>query len=205
MFNLPKLPYKYDALIPYIDEKTMRIHHTKHHQGYVDNLNDALESLPKWKNKDITEILRNVDQIPQDIRQSVINNGGGHANHSLFWQILTPDEESHNAKQEFKVIQAIEDKWGLQNFKTKFSQAALGQFGSGWGWLVVNEHKELEIISTANQDSPLMVNKVPILGIDVWEHAYYLQYQNKRANYIENFWQIVDWSRVNELFVACQV
>jgi len=205
MFNLPKLPYKYDALTPFIDEKTMRIHHTKHHQGYINNLNDTLADLPEWKNKDIDEILINIDEIPQDIRQLVINNGGGHANHSFFWQILTPNDQKQASMSELKIIQAIEAKWGLKDFKEQFSQTAVSQFGSGWGWLVVNEQKELEIISTANQDSPLMISKIPILGIDVWEHAYYLQYQNKRADYIENFWQIVNWSRVNELFVACQV
>jgi len=161
--------------------------------------------LPEWKNKDIDEILINIDEIPQDIRQLVINNGGGHANHSFFWQILTPNDQKQASMSELKIIQAIEAKWGLKDFKEQFSQTAVSQFGSGWGWLVVNEQKELEIISTANQDSPLMISKIPILGIDVWEHAYYLQYQNKRADYLENFWQIVNWSRVNELFVACQV
>jgi len=195
-YNLPKLPYKYDALEPYIDEQTMQIHHTKHHQGYVDKLNKAIEGteLEDWE---IEEILKNIEKVEDKIRQAVINNGGGHANHSLFWQILSPEK----TEPEGKLLEAINKKFdSLENFKIKFSEAATTRFGSGWAWLVLNEKKELQIISTPNQDSPLSQNKTPILGLDVWEHAYYLRYQNRRPEYIEAFWKIINWKKVSEFY-----
>jgi len=194
---LPDLPYEYDALEPSIDEQTMRIHHDKHHAGYVVKLKVALEKHPDFLGKDVEEILRDINNVPEDIRQSVINNGGGHFNHSLFWEILSPEQKQFGGE----VATAINDTFGgFDEFKEKFNKVAATRFGSGWAWLVVSENKELEVLSTANQDSPLMQGKTPILGLDVWEHAYYLKYQNKRPEYVEAFWNVVNWDRVNELF-----
>ncbi len=197
MFKLPKLAYKYDDLEPYIDEQTIHIHHDKHHQGYVNKLNAALEDQPLWQEKSLADILASVDQLPQEITQAVINNGGGHANHSLYWQIMSPNA---NQQLDNDVVTVIEDKWGMDVFKNEFTKTALGQFGSGWGWLVVNEQGELILRATANQNSPLMDGHTPILGVDVWEHAYYLKYQNKRADYLQNFWQVINWEKVDQLY-----
>ena len=198
MFKLPNLPYSFDALEPYIDAKTMEIHHNKHHQTYVDKLNDALNET-KFADLEITEILKNIEKIPQDKKQAVINHGGGHSNHSLFWEIMTFDAKKKYFKG--KIAEEIKKTYGsFENFKEQFTKMALGIFGSGWIWLVVNSKNKLEIISTKNQDSPLMENKIPIIGLDVWEHAYYLKYQNKRAEYISGWWNVVNWKKVEELF-----
>lgn len=197
VYELPKLPYAFDALEPYIDEKTMHIHHGKHHAAYVSKLNAAIEGT-EWEDMEIEELLGVVDDIPEDIKQTVINNGGGHANHSLFWEILSGDGGS---EPEGDLADAINEKFeSFEEFKDLFSKEALGRFGSGWAWLVVNEEGELEVISTKNQDSPLMSGMVPILGLDVWEHAYYLKYQNKRPDYVEAFWNVVNWEKVAENF-----
>ncbi|MBY6270908.1 MAG: superoxide dismutase [Caldibacillus debilis] len=192
-FQLPALPYAYDALEPYIDKETMNIHHTKHHNTYVTNLNSALEGHPELLNKSVEELIQNLDQVPESIRTAVRNNGGGHANHSLFWQILSPNGGGEPTGE---LREAIEKKFGsFTAFKDEFTKAATGRFGSGWAWLVVN-NGELEVLSTPNQDNPLMEGKTPILGLDVWEHAYYLKYQNRRPEYIAAFWNIVNWDEV---------
>ncbi len=198
MFKLPNLPYSFDALEPHIDAKTMEIHHDKHHQTYVDKLNLAVKGT-KFENMEISELLKNIKKVPKKIRQAVINHGGGHANHSLFWEIMTPDAK----KKEFRGESAEEIKktfGSFENFKEQFTNLALGVFGSGWVWLVINNEDKLEIISAKNQDSPLIENKIPLLGLDVWEHAYYLKYQNKRAEYISTWWNVVNWEKVEELF-----
>jgi Fe-Mn family superoxide dismutase len=197
MYKLPKLNYEYKDLSPQIDAKTMKIHHTKHHQGYVDKLNQALRHHPELQKKDINQLLSEIRQVPAQIRQQVINFGGGHANHSLYWQIMKP---GGSELEEGKLQDAINERWDQNNFKQKFIDNALSRFGSGWGWLVVNKDRQLELISTANQNSPLMDGYQPILGVDVWEHAYYLNYQNKRADYLAAFWEVIDWKQVGQLF-----
>jgi len=193
-YELPDLPYDYNALEPYIDAKTMEVHHDKHHAGYVDKLNKALEGHDELQEKDIVDLLKQIDVVPDEIKQNVINNGGGHANHSLFWEILSSNSEIGKFKE------VIEEKFGsFEEFKTKFKEKALNRFGSGWVWLVV-DNGELNIIDTMNQDSPFMIGFIPILGLDVWEHAYYLKYQNKRADYIDAFWNVVNWEKVEELY-----
>lgn len=200
-FSLPKLSYAYDALEPHIDAKTMEIHHTKHHNGYVTKANAALEG-HDFASKPVEEVLRNIDQVPADIKQAVINNGGGHANHSLFWSILSPNG---GGKPTGELAEAINSAFGsFEEFKEKFSNTSAGRFGSGWGWLVVNPAGKLEILSTANQDSPLMDGHTPIMGLDVWEHAYYLNYQNRRPDYISAFWNVVDWNKVNERYTSAK-
>lgn len=193
--TLPTLPYAYGALEPYIDARTMEIHHTKHHQAYIDKLNAALESHPELQDRSVEELLTNLNDIPEDIRTAVRNHGGGHANHSLFWTLLKTGI-TMPAGLEDAIIQAF---GGVDQFKEQFAAAATGQFGSGWAWLVVS-NGALEIMATPNQDSPLSQGKLPILALDVWEHAYYLKYQNKRPDYITAFWNVVDWERVNELY-----
>ena len=192
-FTLPELGYAFDALEPYIDAKTMEIHHDKHHGAYVEKLNAALVKYPDWANKEVEEILKNIKDVPEDVRTAVQNNGGGHANHSMFWQTLKPG----GAKEPTgKIADVIKTNFGsLEEFKTHFTEAATGRFGSGWAWLVKAGDK-FGIYSTANQDSPLMEGKEPILGLDVWEHAYYLKYQNRRPEYIEAFWKVVNWDEV---------
>ena len=194
MFKLPELPYAYDALAPHIDERTMKIHHDKHHQGYVNKLNAALEGQEKLQQQSVAELLNNINQVPAEIRQDVINNGGGHANHSLYWTVMKPNpaEPSDDLKQ------ALDKFGGFEQFKQRFTEAALGQFGSGWAWLSYDQAEGLQVHSTANQDSPLLTGKNPILGVDVWEHAYYLNYQNKRADYIKAWWRVVDWAQVEK-------
>lgn len=196
-FQLPELPYAYDALEPHIDKETMNIHHTKHHNAYVTKLNAALDGHSEFEGQSIEDILKDLDKLPEDIRTAVRNNGGGHANHSLFWVTLSKDgggEPVGNVKQ------AIDEKFGsFDAFKDTFANAAATRFGSGWAWLVV-DNGELEVTSTLNQDSPISDGKSPILGLDVWEHAYYLKYQNKRPDYIDAFWNVVDWNKVEELY-----
>ena len=195
---LLSLPYGYGALEPYIDAKTMEIHHTKHHQTYVDKLNLALEKHPELFDKDLKELIRNINSVPEDIKTAVKNHGGGHLNHSLYWQIMTPNKSEREFKG--KITEKIIKTFGtFEEFKKKLTEAALGLFGSGWAWLVLNNNN-LEIITTPNQDSPLMQNKTPILGIDVWEHAYYILRQNRRNEYIEAFFNIINWKKINELF-----
>jgi Fe-Mn family superoxide dismutase len=195
-FTLPDLKFAFDALEPHIDKETMTIHHDKHHAGYVKKLNAALENTD-FADNPINDILKNIEQIPEDIRKAVINNGGGHSNHSLFWELLT--NESTTPSDE--LLEAINKKFeSLEKFKEQFANEAATRFGSGWAWLIINETGELEIRSTPNQDSPLMDNQTPILALDVWEHAYYLKYQNKRPDYIEAFWNVVNWNKVSELF-----
>jgi superoxide dismutase, Fe-Mn family len=200
-FELPQLPYAYDALEPHIDKETMNIHHTKHHQTYVTKLNDALAGQDEWLNKSVEEVISNLDQLPEAVRTAVRNNGGGHANHSLFWQILSPNGGGEPTGE---LAEAINKKFGsFEKFKEEFAAAAAGRFGSGWAWLVVNDG-ELEVTSTPNQDSPLMEGKTPILGLDVWEHAYYLKYQNRRPDYINAFWNVVNWDEVAKRYAAAK-
>lgn len=196
-FELPNLPYEFDALEPHIDKETMEIHHDKHHNTYVTKLNAAIEGTD-LENKSIEEIVANLDSVPSDIQTAVRNNGGGHLNHSLFWQILSP-----NSEEKGTVVDKIKEQWGsLDEFKDEFAKKAAGQFGSGWAWLVVDKDGKLEIVTTANQDNPITEGKTPILGLDVWEHAYYLKYQNKRPDYINAFWNVVNWEKVDELYNA---
>jgi len=194
--ELPKLDYDYDALEPHIDEKTMTIHHTKHHQGYVDKLNKAVEGTDS-EGKDVDELLKDLDAVPEDIRMAVRNNGGGHSNHSLFWKVIGPDA---GGEPSGKLGEAIKSKFGsFDAFKEEFSAAAATRFGSGWAWLVVSGG-ELEVVSTPNQDTPISEGKTPVLGLDVWEHAYYILRQNRRPEYIEAWWNVVNWEKVNENF-----
>lgn len=194
-FELPELPYAYDALEPHIDKETMEIHYTKHHNTYVTKLNDAVKGTD-LESKSIEDIIKNLDSVPEDKKTAVRNNGGGHLNHSLFWKLLTP--ETKELSGELK--EAIESKFGsVDKFKEEFEAAGAGRFGSGWAWLVVN-NGELEIVSTPNQDNPVTDGKTPILGVDVWEHAYYLKYQNKRPEYLKAFWNVVNWDKVSELY-----
>ena len=198
-FTLPKLSYAYDFLEPVIDAKTMEIHYTKHHQAYIDNLNKALEAFPELQKKKVEELLAdNLAIVPDTIKTAVRNNAGGHANHSLFWELLTSNKSDN--EQKGKVIEAIKKKFGsFDSFKAAFSDAAMKRFGSGWAWLVLS-NGELEIISTANQDSPIMEGKKPLLGLDVWEHAFYLHYMNKKADYVAAWWNIINWPQVNKLY-----
>ncbi|MBI2588802.1 superoxide dismutase [Candidatus Saccharibacteria bacterium] len=191
MFTLPQLGYEFDALEPHIDAKTMEIHHDKHHGAYVEKLNAALAKYPKLQSKTIEQLLSGIKDVPEDIRTAVQNNGGGHHNHTLFWESMKPGGGQN-------VPEAIHKTFGnLDDFKDKMTEAAIGRFGSGWAWLVKSRNN-LEVYSTANQDSPLMEGKTPILGLDVWEHAYYLKYQNRRPDYVEAWWQIVNWNVVSE-------
>ncbi|EOD6241786.1 superoxide dismutase [Enterococcus hirae] len=193
-YTLPDLPYAFDALEPYIDEETMHLHHDKHHNTYVTNLNAAIEKHPELGEKTIEELLSDIDAVPTDIKTAVRNNGGGHANHSFFWKIMAPNA---GGEPTGAIKEAIDEAFGdFATFKEEFKKAAAGRFGSGWAWLVM-ENGKLAITSTANQDSPLMEGKTPILGLDVWEHAYYLKYKNVRPDYIEAFWNVVNWEEVN--------
>lgn len=199
-YQLPPLAYSYEALEPYIDARTMEIHHTKHHQAYIDNLNKALEKHPELSDKSLKELITDLDKVPEEIRAAVRNHGGGHLNHSMFWETMTPDSGKNEFKD--KVAEMILSEFeSFEKFKECFTDLALKRFGSGWIWLVIGEDKKLEIMSTANQDSPLMENKSPILCLDLWEHAYYLKYQNKRADYISAWWNAVNWSKVNENYL----
>lgn len=198
--TLPDLPYAYDALEPYFDTETMTLHHDKHHATYVANTNTALEKYPEL-GENLEELLADVSSIPADIRQAVINNGGGHLNHALFWELLSPEKQEVSAD----VAAAIDGAFGsFAAFKEQFTAAATGRFGSGWAWLVVNKAGQLEITSTANQDTPISEGKQPILALDVWEHAYYLNYRNVRPNYIKAFFEIINWKKVSELYQAAK-
>ena len=193
--TLPQLPYPSDALEPYIDKQTMEIHHGKHHNAYVTNLNAALEKHPELASKSIEELLRGINSVPEDIRTAVRNNGGGHANHTMFWQIMGPKA---GGQPTGAVADALKSAFGsFDKFKEEFKKAAVGRFGSGWAW-VINQGGKLSIESTANQDSPLMEGKKIVMGIDVWEHAYYLKYQNRRPDYIDAWWNVVNWAEVNK-------
>ncbi|MDR9418668.1 superoxide dismutase [Gracilimonas sp.] len=192
-YSLPELPYDYDALEPYIDAETMKIHHTKHHQGYTNKVNAALEG-HEFADLDIEEVLRRIDEVPAGKKQAVINSGGGYANHNLFWTILSTNG---GGAPEGELADAINDTFGsFEDFKEEFANAAGGRFGSGWAWLSVDGSGNLIVHSTPNQDSPLMEGYTPILGLDVWEHAYYLNYQNRRPDYISAFWNVVNWDQV---------
>jgi superoxide dismutase, Fe-Mn family len=194
-FTLPPLPYPSDALEPHIDKTTMEIHHDKHHGTYVTNLNKALESAPELQNKTIEEILTSFTSVPEAIKTAVRNNGGGHANHSLFWNLLSP---KGGGAPKGDIESVITSNFGsFDSFKEKFNAAATGRFGSGWAWLVKTGGGKFEIISTANQDNPLMDGNKPILGLDVWEHAYYLKYQNRRPEYIAAWWNVINWDEAN--------
>lgn len=196
MYELPKLPYAYDALEPYIDAKTMEIHYTKHHQGYVTKLNEALSKHPEWQKVPLHDLLARLNEVPEDIRIAVRNQGGGHSNHSFFWQCMTPPPIKMPSKE---LLERIETSFGsLDEFKKQFNAAAVSVFGSGWAWLVKDKHGNLKVISTHNQDSPLMQGLQPILGLDVWEHAYYLKYQNRRPEYIDGWWNVVNWDFVEK-------
>lgn len=197
MHTLPTLPYTFSALEPHIDSRTMEIHYTKHHQTYIDNLNKALDKHPELHEKSVEELVADLDMVPDDIRGAVRNHGGGHLNHSMFWVVLAPNA---GGEPKGKLLDAITATFGsFVSFQEQFASASMGRFGSGWGWLVV-DGKKLAIMSTANQDNPITEGKTPILGLDVWEHAYYLHYQNRRADYIKAFWNVVNWSEVEKRY-----
>lgn len=197
-FELPKLPYEYNALEPYIDEATMNIHHTKHHQAYVDNLNKALEKYPEYYDKRIEEILKNNESLPADIRQAVINHGGGHFNHSFFWKIMTREKSEPKGE----LAEAIKSTFGsIDKFKEDFTARAMGVFGSGWAFLIKTSDGKLSLKRHSFQNSPIMNGNAPIIGVDVWEHAYYLKYQNRRAEYLSAWWNIINWREAEKNFL----
>ena len=201
-FSLPDLPYAHNALEPHIDVRTMEIHHGKHHQGYVNKLNAALEGHADLADKSLEELLGGIDNLPESVRTAVQNNGGGHANHSLFWTVMSPQG---GGQPEDALADAINSVFGsFDAFKSEFASAAGTRFGSGWAWLVVNTNGNLAVYSTANQDSPLMNGDTPILGLDVWEHAYYLNYQNRRPDYVGAFWNVVNWTQVAANYEAAK-
>ncbi|MBR9801375.1 superoxide dismutase [bacterium] len=201
-YELPSLPYAYDALEPHIDAKTMEIHHSKHHQGYVTKVNAALEGHPELASKSIEDLMSDLSSVPEDIRGAVRNNGGGHANHSLFWTIMSPNGGGTPSGE---VAEAINKAFGsFDEFKTKFADAAATRFGSGWAWLCVKSGGEVHVESTPNQDTPLSDGHTPIMGIDVWEHAYYLNYQNRRPDYVSAFWNVIDWDAVEKRYQAAK-
>lgn len=197
-YQLPKLPYSYSALEPYIDARTMEIHHTKHHTAYITNLNTALEKYPQLAAKSVEQLLREINQVPAAIKQAVINHGGGHANHTLFWQVMAAKS---GGEPKGGIAAALKQAFGdFATLKEKLSQVAITRFGSGWGWLVVKSDGSLAVYSTPNQESPLMQGDTPLLGIDVWEHAYYLKYQNRRPDYVVAWWNVVNWEKVSAMF-----
>ena len=199
--SLPPLPYAFDALEPHIDAKTMEIHHGKHHNAYVTNLNAALEKHPELQSKSAEELIRGISSVPEDIRTAVRNNGGGHVNHTMFWQIMGPKA---GGAPTGAIADAINAAFGsFDKFKEEFKKAAVGRFGSGWAWLI-DKGGKLTIESSANQDSPLMQGKTPVLGVDVWEHAYYLRYQNRRADYLDAWWKVVNWDAIGKRFADGQ-
>ncbi len=200
-YELPQLPYAYDALEPHIDKETMNIHHTKHHNAYVTNLNNALAGHDDLLSKSVEELIANLDAVPESARTAVRNNGGGHANHSLFWELLSADGGGNPSGA---LAEAINAKFGSYDaFKEEFAKAATTRFGSGWAWLSLN-NGELELTSTPNQDSPIMEGNTPLLGLDVWEHAYYLNYQNRRPDYIAAFWNVVNWAEVSKRYESAK-
>lgn len=201
-FELPELTYSHDALEPHIDARTMQIHHGKHHAGYTNNLNAAIEKHPELSGKSAEDLLRDLDSVPEDIRTAVRNNGGGYVNHKLFWKVMSPDGGGEPGGA---LGEAINATFGsFEAFKDKFSSTAAGQFGSGWGWLCVDSVGGLVVKSTPNQDSPLSEGLTPILGVDVWEHAYYLNYQNRRGDYIAAWWNVVNWEEVSQRYEAAK-
>ena len=197
-YEVAPLPYGYDALEPHIDARTMEIHHTKHHQAYVTKVNAALEGLPELAKKPIEQLLREISEVPHDKAAAVTNNGGGHANHTLFWQIMGPNGGGEPAGA---LADDVKKAFGsFADFRKEFSDAALNRFGSGWAWLCLDRDGKLIVESTPNQNSPLMEHRTPVLGLDVWEHAYYLNYQNRRPDYIEAWWNVVNWAKVGEFY-----
>jgi Fe-Mn family superoxide dismutase len=202
MFTLPDLPYDFNALEPCIDARTMEIHHGKHHQAYIDNLNKALEKAPALQGKTIEQIVSDLNKAPEEVRTAIRNHGGGHYNHSLFWKVMTGNG---GGQPEGTLLEKINSSFGsFDAFKEKFAQAAITRFGSGWGWLSVSGKGGLVVHSTPNQDTPLMEGLKPILGVDVWEHAYYLLYQNRRPEYVENFWKVINWEQVGKNLKAAR-
>jgi len=193
--EVPPLPYDYNALEPHIDEQTMHLHHDKHHAAYVTNLNAALDKHPDLKSKSVEDLLRGINSVPEDIRTAVRNNAGGHANHTMFWNIMGPKK---GGAPTGKIADVIKDLGGFDAFKEKFNDNGLKRFGSGWTWLIRTSAGKYELISTANQDSPLMDGNIPIMGNDVWEHAYYLKYQNRRGDYLKEWWSVVNWDEINK-------
>jgi superoxide dismutase, Fe-Mn family len=195
--ELPKLDYKYNDLEPHIDAMTMELHHTKHHQTYVDKLNAALEGFTDLQEKDVETLLKEISHVPDSIKQAVINHGGGHANHTLFWKLMS----SNGGKPSGDVLKAIEKRFGsFDKFKSEFETKALGLFGSGWTWLVLNSQKELEIVTTPNQNSPLMDGKKPLIGLDMWEHSFYKKFGPNKKSYVEAFFNVLNWNYINELY-----
>lgn len=196
-YTLPSLPYAYDALEPYIDAKTMEIHLHKHQQAYVDKLNEALKDHPSLQKKELVDLILNLEKLPEKVRDKVRNQGGGHLNHSMFWVLM----KKKGGKPTGPIHTAIKKQFGsFDTFKEKFTEAAKTRFGSGWAWLIVNPKGDLEVVSTANQDNPLTAGAIPLLGLDVWEHAYYLKYQSKRPDYIDAWWHVVNWDQVNDYY-----
>lgn len=201
-YTLPELPYAYDALEPFFDEATMKLHHDKHHATYVANLNAAIEKHPELAEKSALDLVKELNSVPADIRTAVQNNGGGHVNHSFFWEILAPNAGGNPTGE---IGDAISAKFGnFEVFKAEFKTAATGHFGSGWAWLVVDKNGELKVTSSANQDNPITDGETPVLALDVWEHAYYLKYHNVRPDYIAAFFELVNWDKVNELYAAAK-
>lgn len=198
MFELPKLLYAYNALEPYVDEETMKVHHDKHHLAYMNKLNDVLLEYPEFFHKSIEEILSNLESIPEDIRMVVKNNGGGYYHHNLFWEMMNPNSHGEPTGDVANAINEAFDSF--KSFKEQFTNSALSLFGAGWTWLVQNPSGDLLIVNTPNQDSPISKGYRPLIGLDVWEHAYYLKYQNRRPEYIENWWNVVNWEKVNEYY-----
>ncbi len=197
-YTLPPLPYDYSALEPYIDARTMEIHYTKHHQAYVDNLNKALEGYEQLQHIELSELIAGIDDLPEEIKTAVRNNGGGHLNHSFFWKIM---KKNGGGEPSGKIGDAIKNTFGtFSKFQDDFNAAAKKVFGSGWAWLCINDQRKISIISTPNQDSPIMQGLTPLLGLDVWEHAYYLSYQNRRPDYITAWWHVINWDQVEENF-----
>ncbi|WP_285119192.1 superoxide dismutase [Lactococcus petauri] len=200
-YTLPELPYAYDALEPFFDEETMHLHHDKHHQTYVNNLNAAIEKYPEFFDKTVEELVAYLDRLPEDIRVAVRNNGGGHLNHTMFWEWLAPNAGGAPTGD---IAAAIDEAFGsFDDFKAEFKAAATGRFGSGWAWLVL-DYGKLKVVSTANQDNPISDGQIPVLGLDVWEHAYYLKYRNVRPDYIEAFFSLINWDKVNELYAKAK-
>jgi len=199
VYELPELGYAYDSLEPYIDERTMQIHHDKHHATYVKKLNEVLEGHEELQDKPIYDLIKDLNSVSEEIRTAVRNHGGGHLNHSIFWMIL-----KNNVKPSGEILTAIKKSFGsFEQFQEQFKKEALGQFGSGWAWLILNPtNKKLEITSTSNQDNPITNGKIPLLCVDVWEHAYYLKYQNKRDEYVDNFFNVINWKAINEHFLS---
>ncbi len=201
-YELPALKYGYDALEPFIDAETVEIHYSKHHKTYVDRFNSFITGKKEFEAKTGEQIIANIDKVPEDIRQAVRNNGGGAINHSLYWDIMAPNAGGEPTGD---IAYAIKQSFSsFSDFKLKFSDAALTQFGSGWAWLVLNKEQHLEITKTSNQDNPLSNGKIPVLALDVWEHAYYLKYQNKRAEYIDAFYNVINWKKVDELYTTAK-